>query len=135
VRRGLIIVLGVALAISADAQVPLSPAETAEVNRVLDHPPAGERLRCTIERKDPSLDFEFRFTAGYTIECPLKVFEGRKSSVNMFVRVTPEGGAPVVLGGTTKLPAVPAEMAARTNPRKLNTNLELSGAFTLGEGK
>lgn len=134
-RRGLIVVLGAALAVSANAQVPLSPAETAEVNRVLDHPPSGEPLRCNIERKDPSLDFEFRFMAGYSVECPLKAFEGRKSSVNTFVRVTPEGGAPVVLGGTTKLPALPAEMAARTNPQKLNNKLELSGAFTLGEGK
>jgi hypothetical protein len=135
VHRGLIVALGVALAVSANAQVPLSPAETANVNRVLDHEPTGERLRCNIERKDPSLDFEFRFTAGYTVACPLKVFEGRKSFVNTFVRVTPEGGAPVVLGGATNLPAVPDEMAARTNPRKLNTNLELSGAFTLGEGR
>jgi hypothetical protein len=135
VYRSAIIVLSVALATSANAQVPLTPAETAEVNRVLDHDATGERLRCTIERKDPDLDFEFRFTAGYTVECSLKFFEGRKSSVNTFVRVTPEGGQPVVLGGTTNLPALPDEMAARTNLRKLNTNLELSGAFTLGEGR
>lgn len=127
--------LAAALAASANAQMPLSPAETAEVTRVLDREPTGERLRCTIERQDPSLDFEFRFTAGYTIECPLKAFEGRKSSVNAFVRVTPEGGTPVVLGGTRNLPAIPAEMETRTDPRKLNNNLELSGVFTLGEGR
>ena len=114
---------------------PLSPAETAEVNRVLDHEPASERLGCSIERKDPSLDFEFRFTAGFTVECPLKVFEGRKSAVNMFVRVTPQGGVSVVLGGTRNLPAAPAEMAAGADPRKLNTDLEFSGAFTVGEGR
>jgi hypothetical protein len=135
VYRWLIIALSAALAASADAQVPLSLAETAEVNRVLDDEPAGDRLRCTIERKDPDLDFEFRFTAGYTIECPLKLFEGRKSFVNTFVRVTPEDGGPVLLGGSSNLPALPDEMAARTNLRKLNTNLELSGAFALGEGR
>jgi hypothetical protein len=135
VHRWLIVVLGAALAVSANAQVPLSPAEAAEANRVLDHETAGERLGCSIERKDPSLDFEFRFTAGFTVQCPLKVFEGRKSSLNMFVRVTPEGGVPVVLGGTRKLPGVPAEMADVTNPRKLSTFLEFSGAFTVGEGR
>ena len=56
-----------ALALSARAQVPLSPAEAANVNRVLDHEPHGERLGCKIERKDPSLDFEFRFIAGFTV--------------------------------------------------------------------
>jgi len=135
VNRGLMVVLIAALAASANAQVALSPAETAVANRVLDGEPAGERLRCTIERKDPSLDFEFRFTAGFTIECPLKVFEGRRSTVRTFVRVTPAGGTPVVLGGTGDLPAVPAEMAARTDPRKVNTDLQFSGTFTLGEGR
>jgi hypothetical protein len=134
-HRVLIVVLGAALAISAKAQVPLTHEQTAEANRALDHESAAERLRCTIKRGDPSLDFEFRFTAGYTIDCPLKVFEGRKSSLNSFVRVTPEGGAPVVLGKTANLPGVPAEMAAGTNPRKLNNDVEVSGAFSLGEGR
>ncbi len=134
-HRCLIVVLGCALAVSTNAQMPLGPAEAAEVNRVLDHESGGERLNCKIERKDPSLDFEFRFTSGFTVQCPLKVFEGRKSSLNMFVRVTPEGGAPVVLGGTRNLAGVPAEMADFTNPRKLSTLLEFSGAFTAGEGR
>ena len=135
VHRRLMIVLGIALAVSANAQVPLTSAQTTEANRILDGAPAEERLRCTIQSRDPSLDFEFRFVAGYTIQCPLKMFGGRKSFVNTFVRVTPEGGTPVFLGETTSLPAVPSEMAARTNPRKMNSNIELSGAFTLGEGR
>jgi hypothetical protein len=121
-------VLSGALAVSANAQMPLSPAEAAEVNCVLDHEPPSERLGCKIEREDPSLDFEFRFTAGFTVQCPLKVFEGRKSSVNMFVRVTPEGGAPVLLSGTRKLAGVPTEMADFTDRRTLSTLLEFSGA-------
>ena len=133
-RRWFMVVLGGALAVSANAQTPLSPTEAAEASRILDHESAGERLSCIIKRQDPSLDFEFRFTAGFTIECPLKAFEGRKSSVDTFVRVTPEGGGPVVLGGIWSLPAAPSDAAAG-DPRKLNTNLELSGAFTVGEGR
>jgi len=45
----------------------VNPAEAAEVNRVLDQKPPRERLSCTIEREAPSLDFEFRFTAGFTL--------------------------------------------------------------------
>jgi hypothetical protein len=134
VYRWYIVVLAVALAVSANAQMPLSPSEAVDVNRVLDREPLGERLNCRIERRDPSLDFEFRFIAGFTVQCPLKAFEGRVGSLNMFVRVTPESGPPVVLGGTRKLAGVPAEMANFANPRKLSTLLEASGAFAVGEG-
>jgi hypothetical protein len=119
----------------AAAQVLLSPEQTAEMNKVLDSASTGEALKCEIHSERPALDFQLRFTDGFSVSCPLRLFGGEKSSVNTFVRVTPKGGTPVLMGETTHLPAISPKMAAEIDPRKLNQEVEISGAFSVGEGR
>ena len=122
------------VAAPARAQSLLDPADRARATQLFHSSMHTVNLGCEIESKKPFLDFAFRFDAGYTVRCRLSAFEGKESTLYTFVRVTPQGGASVLLGGATKLPAISGEQAERTNMRKMKTPLELSGGFSIGEG-
>ena len=113
--------------------MPLSPSAAEQVGRAFNAP-TPDSLKCSIEEWRPSLDFTFRFDSGYIVRCRLGVFEGKKSTLAAFARVTPEGKASTLLGESVPLPELPQDMAGRTNPSKVKTMLTVSGAFAVGEG-
>jgi hypothetical protein len=124
-----ILVLWVALALPARAQIPLTVDEAERANYLFDHGTQGGRLASTIYRRMPTMDFAFRFDAGFIVRYPLRQFRGKKSVVDIITRVTPEGGVPVFFGEDFKLPAIPAEV----DPG--GTEIECSGGFSVGEGR
>ena len=138
VNRGasvrLAVTLCLVLVVPAGAQSPVTPGQTEKIDHVLDKEPKGARLGCAIEPVKPFLDFAFRFDAGYIVRCPWKEFAGKESTVSSYVRVTPEGGKPVVLSKGYRLRAIPPDILAQTNLRKLKATAEASGAFSVGEG-
>lgn len=121
------------LVVSAEAQLPLSAADAQKINPILDAP-AANSLKCSIAQWRPALDFAFRFNAGYVVSCRLGIFEGRKVSVLIYSRVTPEGKPAVLFGERYPLPAVTPEMLGGMDPTKSKTNIGMSGAFGVGEG-
>lgn len=131
----MVVALCVLASISAKAQTAVVPEDVEKVNRVLDSRTSEGRLRCTIQPVQPFLDFAFRFDAGYVFRCPLKEFEGKESILWSFVRITPEGRPPVLLGAGYRLPGVPAESRDPKNLKKLKRIIEGSGGFTTGEGR
>ncbi|HEV2426075.1 MAG TPA: hypothetical protein VGZ29_14690 [Terriglobia bacterium] len=131
----LILLLSALPTVPAPAQTLVTHEDVQRVNRLIDRGPGAQRLNCTITPAKPFMDFQFRFNAGFTIGCPLKIFVGQKTRLSTYIRVTPEGSEAVLLSGTSDVPAMPADMAASASPRKLNQDIELSGEFSLGDGR
>jgi len=123
------------LSVVARGQSVLNPDDTTRATALFSAGTRAERLNCEIEPRKPFLDFAFRFDGGYTVHCPLKAFGGTESALYTFVRVTPRGGAPVLLGTKTRLPAISAAQASRNSPRKMRNVVEISGGFSIGEGE
>jgi hypothetical protein len=108
----------------------LDVAESEKVARLLASGHSPDLLHCSIEPRQPALDFALRIDVGYIVTCPLAKFGGRESRVFIFARVTPEGGKPVMLYESYRLPAV----AATTKPGQMKQNVQASGGFAVGEG-
>jgi hypothetical protein len=114
----------VLLAMAANGQVLLNPARMSPGVLDFDVKPNDKPLRCDVRPLRPTLDFSFRFQAGYMVRVPMNQFAGKGHVWGVVVRVTPEDGAPVYFGHRTRLPEVP----------KTTAQLELGGGFVLGEG-
>ena len=119
--------------VSAGAQ-ELVPAADAEKLIPAFDKASSNSLKCQIEQWKPSLDFAFRFDAGYVVDCRLGLFEGKQTSVWVYARVTPEGKSPSLLREEYRLPEITPEMRHGLDPRKLKHELGMSGAFGVGEG-
>lgn len=116
------------------SQARLEGDDAAKINRIFDTSPSHETLKCTIHEWKPFLDFSFRFDAGYFVRCPYEEFGGQESKVAAYTRVIPEGGSPVILADLLLVPAIPPEVAAKTNLKHLHVELDMSGGFAVGEG-
>jgi hypothetical protein len=117
----------------AAAQLPLNPADAPKVASAFDAS-APNSLKCYIEKWNPFLDFALRFQAGYVVHCRLSVFEGKKVTVAIYLRVTPEGKPPALFATGYRLPAITPDMSMANTPNKLKQEIGLSGAFSVGEG-
>jgi hypothetical protein len=116
------------------AQVLLGPHEAEQVTPALNSADKRERLNCAVRPFGPFLDFSFRFEAGYTVTCPIRIFDGKPARAAAFMRVTPRGGKPVVLAESYNVPGIPPDLKDGTDIRKVKTNIGTSGVFAVGEG-
>jgi len=133
-KCGLVLVslsIWVLAATQLTAQEPVSTAESESTGRMLDNRLLPDLLHCSIQPRKPMLDFAFRFDIGFIVRCSLARFAGRTSKVLIYARVTPEGGKPVLLGETYRVPG--AGSAAK--PSQLKQDVEMSGGFAVGEGR
>ena len=124
------------LVVSAAAQTGSADADAEQITPLLNTR-APDVLKCGIVPSTPELDFDFRFVTGYFMHCRLSLFEGRKSTVNSYLRVTPKGKSPILLSFTYHLPEIPADMlrSAGGDLRKLKNEIGMSGAFWVGPGE
>ncbi|MBZ5516177.1 MAG: hypothetical protein LAN62_15275 [Acidobacteriia bacterium] len=125
----------VMVAPQARGQEPLTAAESQRIEPFLDSDHSPALLNCSIHAREPFLDFAFRFDVGYVFSCPLRAFGGRATAIWAFTRVTPEGGKPLILGQSYRLPEISPDQAAATNNRKLKGQVEASGGLSVGEGR
>lgn len=90
-------------------------------------PEPGEgAFSCSVQPIRPTLNFGFRFQAGWVARVGLGQFQGKGHRWAMIARVTPEaGGKPVYLASAVVLPEIP----------KTKVTAEIGGGFLLGEGK
>jgi hypothetical protein len=94
--------------------------------RLLEPQPGEKALRCEVTPIRPTLNFGFRFQAGYVIRVPMDQYFGPRHGWAIFTRVTPEqGGRPAYLGTNLRLPNVP----------KTKNSVEVGGGYQLGEGR
>jgi hypothetical protein len=115
----------VLLAAAAKGQVLLDPARLPAGLLDFERKTDDKPLRCEVRPLRPTLDFSFRFQAGYMVRVPMNQFTGKGHIWGVVARVTPEGGAPVYFGNRTLLPEVP----------KTAVEWELGGGYLLGEGR
>src|ERR1700722_5372431 len=88
--------------------------------------PAGTKpLRCDPSFIRPTLNFSFRFLAGYVVRVPMDQYQGPGHTWIIMERITPEGdpSRAVFLGDKFTLPDVP----------KTNIELPVVGGYLLGE--
>src|ERR1700688_4850318 len=92
----------------APAQSILDPARVKSFLPLLDPAPNDRPLRCDVTPLKPSLNYSFRFQAGYTVSLPMNQYRGSGHSLAILVGITPEGSQqPVYLGNQLRLPDVP----------------------------
>ncbi len=123
-RRLAIVLL---LASAGAAQNIVDSARFGNMLKALE-PQAGEKLvRCEVTPIKPSLNFSFRFQAGYVVHVPMSQYLGAGHGWLILTRITPEGGGqqPVYLAGRVRLPPIP----------KTRIAFEVGGGYLLGEGR
>jgi hypothetical protein len=121
------LVLALAACTTAGAQSIVNPNRSRSVIAQLESGQAGEQaLRCDVSAIKPSLNYSFRYQAGYMVTVPMNQYIGSGHGWAMLTRITPEGGdrKPVYLMSRIPLPQVP----------KTNIELRVGGGYLLGEG-
>jgi hypothetical protein len=115
------------LASTGAAQVIVDPARVGSMVKALERQADERPLRCEVTPIKPSLNFGFRFQAGYVVHVPMNQYSGAGHGWAMLTRVTPEGGGqqPVYLGSRVGLPTIP----------KTKVDIEVGGGYLLGEGR
>lgn len=123
-----------AVAPPTHGQSLLTAKETAAADRLFALAAPSNSLGCRIDKQKPRPDFTFHFVAGYIVECPFWNFGGRDSRVRVFVRITPQGRTPVLLGTFATLKGLPKGLSL-LSPANFKGEFDLSGSFLIGEGR
>ena len=121
------LILALAACTAAPAQSIVNPNRARSVIAQLEGGQAGEQaLRCEVSAIKPSLNYSFRYQAGYMVTVPMNQYIGSGHGWTMLTRITPEGGdrKPVYLMSRIPLPQVP----------KTNVEVRVGGGYLLGEG-
>src|SRR5271157_4927402 len=111
------------LASACAAQVIVDPARFGSLVKALERQADEKPLRCEVTPIRPSLNFGFRFQAGYVVHVPMNQYSGSGHGWAMVTRITPEGGGqqPVYLASRVRLPPVP----------KTKVEVEVGGGYLL----
>ena len=120
---------------SGGAQLQLNSEDARKATALFDTKAAAS-LKCNLEQWQPALDFSFRFVAGFAVSCPLGIFSGKQATITNYVRITPEGKSPILLGMVGEIPEIPPDMLrfAGGDASKIKNPVGTSGVFDLGEG-
>jgi hypothetical protein len=108
------------------AQVIVSGRRAANFSRFFAAKPGEATVPCEVTPMRPSLNYSFRFQAGYRASISARHFQGKGHAWSVLARITPqaEGSEPVYLISVQRLPEVP----------KSKAELVFGGSFLLGEG-
>jgi len=109
----------------AGAQFLIDPAAVPEQLKKIGSNQGEQPLKCSVTPFRPTLNFGFRFQAGYTVDVPMGQYTGEGHYWLFGTRITSEGHDPVWLAGRVSLPNVPPT----TNES------ETGGVYLLGEGR
>src|SRR5438270_5475712 len=94
---------------TASAQVVVDGRRLGTALAKFADPAPADTLRCSVSTIHPTLNYSFRFQAGYVLTIPMNQCERAGHSWHLITRVTPEGGdrRPVYLAANYGLPNVP----------------------------
>jgi hypothetical protein len=123
-RRALIAVI---IAACACAQTLIDSGHVSTALHEFAPRPSDVPLRCELVPVAPTLDFAFRFRAGYTFRLPVAQYQAANHSWFVLTKLTPQDDD-----------RKPAYLFARTNAAQVvetDLNFEVSGSYLLGEGR
>ena len=108
-------------------QTLVDEARSPRLVSMMDHAPAKGTVGCEATALPPRLNFGFRFISGYVGRLPLKWYGGEGHRFVVLTRVIPDDAEkkPALFSQFFRMPKLPP---------KSGTQLELDGAFFLGEG-
>ena len=134
-RLTLVVGLGLSLpATPVGAQVAVTPEEMPSINQIIDSRVKQNSLKCDVRPRNPSLDFNFRYQAGFVLSASLRQFTPGEEPIS-YLRVTPQGGSPVILRGTFDISPIVHDAADKLGPSDLRKfQITMSGAFNVGQG-
>src|SRR5262249_44493441 len=91
---------------AASAQALVAPARLPASLKNFERAPNQPSVRCEVTPVKPTLDYGFRFGAGYVVHVPLNQYPGSGHRLTMLTRITPQGGdrKPVYLINVVRLP-------------------------------
>jgi hypothetical protein len=127
------LLLWLGFALSARAQLALGPEGLATANRFFNLKPSAS-LKCEVYKREPFMDFMFRYTLGYWVDCRFDQLEPDHDLVNL-VRVTPQGAGSTILGEKLHVDPLPPGALEKLHGRLQNIRYRMSGAVALGEGR
>ena len=120
---------------NARAQDLIAAKDLPAATRILDNASLRNSLPCAIRLpKKAGLDFMFRYTAGFQIECRFGLIQPGTRLLGL-VRITPEGSQPVVMIKVFDVPALRAEELTRYSISLHNLTVQMSGVFAMGPGR
>lgn len=125
----LLAIFGFALPLRAQELVP--PEPIGSVNRLIDSRVKQNLLKCSVHHWGPILGLNLSYRTGFSIFSNFRQFAVGDALI-VFLRVTPEGGAPVLLSQNFKIPPLPRGMAGRGTGKP---NVNMIGAFAVGPGR
>jgi hypothetical protein len=110
------------------AQKVAEPEKIADLVKLLEPQPIEQPLQCKAKIVKPTLDFAFRFEAGYSFQMPLNQYSGPDHSWTVLTEVTPQevNGSPVYFLDTGVLGELVLQMGS---------NVGAAGGYRLGEGR
>lgn len=133
--KKLTFLLTLGLSVPAKAQVALGPEEIPTVNQIIDSRVQQTTLKCDVRPSNPFLDFNFRYETGLIVSANLSQFTPHQDLI-AYLRVTPQGSAPMLLQETFEIPAIQPDSTARVAVTNLKKGeLEISSAFAIGPGR
>ena len=100
--------------------------ELSQVRRNVESRPGDEPLRCEVTPLAPSLNFAFRFQAGYTFHVPQTQYPSSTPRGWLaLTAITPQGGEATYLLARTRFSEAP----------RAGLNFDIRGAYFLGVGR
>ena len=123
-RFTIAILLGSAV---ASSQVMTDPARLPDSLKNFERRPNEPSVRCEVTPVKPTLNYGFRFGAGYVVRLPLNQYQGSGHRLAIMTRITPQSSShkPAYLINVVRLPNIPAT----------KLELEIVGGYLLGQGK
>ena len=124
VRR---VLLAFALSVAVYGQTLVDVVRFPRFDLLFKDPPAKNGIGCDATPLRPHLNFGFRFISGYVGHLPLKLYSGEGQRFIVLTRVTPDDAdkKPAIFSQFFRMPKLPP---------KSGTQLEIDGAFFVGEG-
>ena len=107
------------------AQALVPPAELARVQHLFEPHSGDEPLRCEVTPRPPSLNFAFRFQAGYTFHIPQSQYGNAADGWRVLTVITPQNGEPTYLYARTPL----------SDASRSSLNFDIQGRYFLGVGR
>jgi hypothetical protein len=109
----------------AAAQALVTAGELPRLQRIFTSRSGSEPLACDVTPITPSLNFAFRYLAGYSFHVPQSQYQASSRGWSVLTAITPEAGAATYLVGRTLL----------SDATRSGMNFDIHGLYFLGEGR